>query len=112
MNKSGQMGGMLAAGMTLIFSIIMIYLGVAFISGMWGDLQGSWDEMRDQDVLNCESDFTCDSVNATDVCYNSSRESRNMECVITGISPSLILIMLVLGLVGLAGVGTYIGQRY
>ena len=112
MNNQGQMNTMVYAGIGIIMAIVFVYVGVAFLSGMWDDMQDSWDDMRDQDVLNCESDYTCDDLNATDVCYNSSKESRNMECTSQGIGMPLILIMVVLGLVGLVAGGTYVGQRY
>ena len=112
MNNRGQMQGMVTAGIGIIMAIVFVYVGVAFISGMWDDMQGSWDDMRDQDVLNCESDYLCDDLNATDVCYNSSMDSRDMECTIQGIGMPLILIMVVLGLVGLVAGGGYVAGRY
>lgn len=112
MNNRGQMSGMVAMGTGVILAIVFVYVGIAFISGMWDDMQESWDDMRDQDILNCESDYTCDSLNATDVCYNSSKESHDMECTIQGIGLPLILIMIVLGLVGLVAGGGYAMGRY
>lgn len=112
MNNQAQMGGMVTSGTAIILAIVFVYVGVVFIAGMWGPMQDEWDDLRDQDVLNCESDYTCDSLNATDVCYNSSMESHDMECTIQGIGMPLILIMVVLGLIGLVAGGGYAAGRY
>ena len=110
MNNQGQMNGMITAGMGVIIAIVMVFVGVVIVSGLWDSMQDEWDDMRDQDVLNCESDYLCSNGNNT-VCYNSSIASRDMECAVQGIGMPLILIMIVLGLVGLIG-GGYAMSRY
>ena len=111
MNNRAQAGGMITMGIGIIIAIVFVYVGIAFISGMWPDMQSAWDDLRDEGTLNCVSDYTCDSLNATTVCYNSSIDSRTMECTIQGIGMPLILIMVVLGLVGLVAGGTYVAGR-
>ena len=95
MNNKGQM-----IGFGFIMGIVMLVVSVLLITAFWPTIQDSFNDLRDQDELNCKSDYSCDNGNNT-ICYNSSIESQTTTCAMLSIGPPLILIMLIIGAIAL-----------
>ncbi len=98
MNNRGQM-----MGFGFIIGIVMLVVAVLLITAFWPTIQTSFDDLRDQDELNCKSTAdVCGGVGSNTTCYNESvGNSHTTTCAMLSIGPPLILIMLILGAVGL-----------
>ncbi len=97
MNNRGQMG------FSFIIGIVMLVVAVLLITAFWPTIQDSFDDLRDQDELNCKSTTDiCGSIGSNSTCYNATLgNTHTTTCAMLSIGPPLILIMLILGAVGL-----------
>ena len=97
MNKKGQMG------MGFIFGIVILVISVIMMTAFWPTIQDSFDGLRHQDELNCESTKDiCGGPGSNSTCFNVSvGNTHNTTCAMLGIGPPLILIFLILGAVGI-----------
>jgi len=97
MNNNGQM----AMGFGFIMGIVMLVVAVLLITAL-PIIQTSFDDLRDQDELNCKSTTDlCGSIGSNDTCYNESLgNSHTTTCAMLSIGPPLILILLILTAVG------------
>ena len=96
-NKRGQMG------FGFIMGIVMLVVAVMLITAFWPIIQTSFDDLRNQDELNCKSTSDiCGGIGSNTTCYNETLgNSHTTTCAMLSIGPPLILIMLILGAVGL-----------
>ncbi len=97
MNNRGQMG------FGFIMGIVMLVVSVMLITAFWSTIQDSFDDLRNQDKLNCKSTTDiCGGIGSNTTCYNESLgNTHTTTCAMLSIGPPLILIMLILGAVGL-----------
>ena len=98
MNNKGQM-----IGFGFIMGIVMLVVAVLLITSFWPTIQDSFDDLRDQDELNCKSTTDiCSGIGSNTTCYNESiGNSHTTTCAMLSIGPPLILIMLIMGAIGL-----------
>ena len=98
MNNKGQM-----MGFGFIMGIVMLVVAVLLITAFWPTIQDSFDDLRDQDDLNCKSTVDiCGGIGSNVTCYNESLgNSHTTTCAMLSIGPPLILIMLIMGAIGL-----------
>ncbi len=97
MNKKGQMG------FGFIMGIVMLVVSVLLITSFWPTIQTSFDDLRNQDQLNCKSTTDiCGAEGSNTTCYNASVGNyHTTTCAMVSIGPPLILIMLILGAIGM-----------
>lgn len=93
-NKKGQI-----MGLGFIFGIVLLVVDVLLITAFWPTIQDSFDQLRDQDNLNCKSTTDiCGGIGSQDVCYNETKgNSQTTTCAMVSIGPPLIFIVLLLG---------------
>ena len=105
MNNKGHMGIETIIG--IVMGIVGLLVAVILISAFFPIMQEQFDDLRDQDKLNCESDTSCDTAGTNvSICYNSSKSHENATtCAIQSIGLPLLLILLIIGALG-ALVGT------
>ena len=98
MNNKGQM-----AGFGFIMGIVMLVVAVLLITAFWPTIQDQFDDLRDQDDLNCKSSTDlCGGIGSNTTCYNESLGNEHTTtCAMLSIGPPLILIMLIMGAIGL-----------
>ncbi len=103
MNKKNTKGQM---GMGYVMAIIMVVVSVVVLVALWPTISDSFDGLKGSDELNCRSTSdVCGGVgsNDTSICYNSTAGNEHkMTCSFVGITPALIFIFLILGLIGIA----------
>ena len=98
-NKRGQM-----MGFGFIMGIVMLVVAIVLMTSMWPIIQDSFDDLRDQSELNCETSVTADlcETSATSPCYNSTKgNTHDVTCGMLSIGPPVIMIFLILGAIGL-----------
>lgn len=90
-------------GFGFIMGIIMLVVSVLLITSFWPTIQDSFDDLRDQDELNCKSTADiCGGIGSNTTCYNATvGNTHTTTCAMLSIGPPLILIMLILGAVAL-----------
>ncbi len=98
MNNKGEL-----MGFNFIMGIVMLVVAVLLITSFWPTIQTSFDDLRDQDQLNCKSSVDiCLGIGSNETCYNESiGNSHTTTCAMLSIGPPLILIMLILGAIGM-----------
>lgn len=98
MNNRGQ-----AMGLGFIMGIVSLVVAILLITSFWPTIQTSFDDLRDQDELNCKSTAdVCGGIGSNTTCYNATLgNSHTTTCAMLSIGPPLILIMLILGAVAL-----------
>ncbi len=100
MNNKGQ------AGFGHIFAIIMVVVSVVVLVALWPTISDAFDGLKSADELNCKSTTDiCGGVGSNDTseCYNSSAGMEHKTtCGFIAITPALIFIFLILGLIGMA----------
>ena len=100
MNNKGQ------AGFGMILAIIMIVVSVVVLVALWPTISDAFDGLKSSDELNCRSTTDiCGGIgsNDTSICFNSTQGNEHkMTCGFLGITPALIFIFLILGLIGIA----------
>ena len=96
-NNRGQMG------FGFVMGIVMLVVAVLLITAFWPVIMDSFDGLRNQDELNCESSKDiCGGIGSNSTCFNESvGNTHGTTCAILAIGPPLILIFLILGAVGL-----------
>jgi len=75
----------------------------SFNTSFWPTIQTSFDDLRNQDQLNCKSTTDiCGAEGSNTTCYNASVGNyHTTTCAMVSIGPPLILIMLILGAIGM-----------
>lgn len=98
MNNNGQA----AYGFGFIMGIVMLVVAVLLITAFWPTIQTSFDDLRNQDELNCKSTTdVCGGAGSNTTCYNATvGNSHTTTCAMLSIGPPLILILLILTAVG------------
>lgn len=103
-NKRGQ-----SMGFGYIFSIVLIVVSVIVLVALWPTVSDAFDGLRGSDELNCKSTLdVCGGLGSNDssICYNSSQGNEHkLTCSFLAITPALIFIFLILGLIGLTIAG-------
>ncbi len=98
MNNSGQ-----AMGFSFIIGMVGLVIAVLMMTAFWPIIQDSFDGLRNQDELNCESTKDlCGSIGSNSTCYNVSvGNTHGTTCAMLSIGPPIILIFLILGALAL-----------
>jgi len=100
-DKRGQ-----TMGLGYIIAIVMMVVCVVILVALWPVVSDAFDSLRGSDELNCKSTVDiCGGVgsNDTSICYNETAGNEHkLTCSFLSITPALIFIFLILGLVGLA----------
>jgi hypothetical protein len=97
-NKRGQ-----TMALGFVFGIVLLVVDVLLITSFWPTIQDQFDQLRDQDSLNCKSTTdVCGSVGSQEVCYNATKgNDHSVTCAMVSIGPPLIFIILLLGAISL-----------
>ena len=99
MNNKGQM---------MIFGLLMLVITIVLFMALIPVFQETIARARGSDGLNCVTTITADlcGTDATEPCYNSSKDKQTTSCLILDIYlPYIIIVVLIMG------VGALVGQR-
>ncbi len=101
MNNKAQFGGF-----GYIFAIIIVVVSAIILVALFPTVSDSFDTLRSSDNLNCKSSQdVCGAAGSNDssICYNNTQGNEHaLTCSFVGITPALIFIFLILGLIGVA----------
>jgi len=90
MNKKAQAEGIV----TIVMGVVGLLVFVVLFAGLFPTFQDSFDGLRDQDNLNCQSTTDiCDGIGSNTTCYNASAGNTHaISCSIVSLGLPLILI--------------------
>jgi len=101
MNKLGQ-----TMGFGYVLAIVMVVVSVIVLVALWPTISDAFDSLKGSNELNCKSTTDiCGGVGSNDssICYNSTAGNEHkLTCTFLSVTPALIFIFLILGLIGLA----------